>query len=235
VASGTAKAAVLIFTRAEGMESFLAGLRAQFAGLPIAGGAAARASGRPGEIAPGREGDVLTWFIDEGNWVSETLNVHEAKEIRYEFKAQGPRRILELKSDGGAWEPAAEAFAGLQARFGVKDTDFESVTFSDLAGRNLHCSRSGQQLQCGSDLPTKDCVLVVRRTDELRAQASLQRFASEPGSLVFACAGLYGLLKERLLPAPGTLTGFMFGEVVTNPNHEVVFGNLMASRLRPKP
>ena len=58
----------------------------------------------------------------------------------------------------------------------------------------------------------------------------LAAFCAEPNALVFGCAGLRSLLDAPLPVAPGTLVGFMFGELVTLDGRPQ-FGNLMAARL----
>lgn len=60
-----------------------------------------------------------------------------------------------------------------------------------------------------------------------------RQFCGEPNAAVFGCAGLRSLLDAPLEPGPGSVAGFMFGELVTLAG-QPQFGNLMAVRLLPK-
>ncbi len=66
----------------------------------------------------------------------------------------------------------------------------------------------------------------IHRNEQKDAAAGVRRCHA----LVFGCAGLRSLLDAPLTVGEGTLTGFMFGELVTF-DARPQFGNLMAVRL----
>jgi hypothetical protein len=86
-------------------------------------------------------------------------------------------------------------------------------------------------LHTGAELPA-DGRLELRKVSRADAVQRLAEFCTVPDALVFGCAGLRSLLDAPLPVAPGTLVGFMFGELVTLDGHSQ-FGNLMAVRLAP--
>jgi hypothetical protein len=224
------RTAIVLFARATGMEVFLERWRQLFAGLPTAGGAAARGADQErGKLRPVAE-DVAVLLITEADWQADSLNVHQATGLVVEFEANGPRTITRLRRPAESnWESAAAFLRARQAEFGRAEGDCESITFCDGGGRNLHVSRAGECLQTGADLPP-DGRLSLRITPRAAVAAHLGRFCSPPEALVFACAGLRGLLDATLPVAEGTLVAFMYGEVVTLGGHAQI-GNLMASRL----
>lgn len=222
-------AAIVLFAHGAGVEEFLQDFQKQFPGLPVAGGGAALGAGQnAGELLPAA--DVAVLLIRDGQWRTDTLNVHDPTGRSFEFRAAGPRTITHLREDkGGDWLPAAAAFRALQADYGRAASDCESLTLCDAGGRNVHCRFDGDVLHTGADLPA-DGRLECRVVSRADAAARLAAFAAVPNSLVFGCAGLRGLLDAPLPVAPGTLVGFMFGELVTLAGLPQ-FGNLMAARL----
>jgi len=221
-------AALLLFSHAQGIETFLERWNVRFPGVPVAGGGAALGAGQTaGELLPAAP-DVAVLLIRGGRWRAETLNVHDRTGRIFEFRAAGPRAIAQLR-ENGEWLPAATVFRALQAAYGRAETDCESLTLCDTAGRNVHCRFDGEFLRTGADLPADgrmECRL-VSRADVARR---LAEFCAVSGALVFGCAGLRSLLDAPLPVAPGTLAGFMFGELVTVDGRPQ-FGNLMAARL----
>jgi hypothetical protein len=225
------KAAIVVFAKGIGMEAFLESWSEIFPDAPVAGGAAARPSGQGrGEILPAAA-DVAVLLITDGTWRAETMNVHEATGTNVEFRGEGPRSISEVRQlPEGEWESAAAFFRAQHAEAGRDAADCESITVSDMGGRNLHLSYAGESLVSGADLPS-DNRLMLRTVSRELAAKRLDRFCSEPGALVFGCAGLRSLLDSRLATGRGTLAGFMFGELVTLDGRPQ-FGNLMAARLK---
>jgi hypothetical protein len=229
-ATGRPQAAIILFAHGSGMEPFLEQWQGMFPGVPVAGGAAARAgSASRGELLP-PAGDAAVLLIHEGTWRAEALNVHEETGPSLEFEADGPRRIARLRMAGEkAWQPAAAFFQARQAEHGRAAGDCESITFTDTGGRNLHCSFAGSQLQAGANLPAGNR-LQLRTVPRAQAAARLAAFCAQPAALVFGCAGLRSLLDAPLPVAEGTLAGFMFGELVALAGRPQ-FGNLMGARL----
>jgi hypothetical protein len=223
-------AAIVLFAQAAGVEAFLEGWHERLPGVPVAGGGAALGAGQArGELLPAAE-DVAVLLIAEGVWRAESLNVHDPVGETVEFRADGPRTITQVREtpvDG--WQPAAPFFRAWQTACDRAAGDCESITFSDVSGRNVHVSFDGDRLRTGADLPA-DGRLVLRTVTRPEAARRLAAFCAAPNALVFGCAGLRSLLDAPLPIGSGTLAGFMFGELVTLGNRPQ-FGNLMAVRL----
>jgi hypothetical protein len=221
-------AAIVLFAHAVGINSFLENWLELLPDVPVAGGGAALGSGQAsGELLPAAA-DVVVLLINDGQCHVDTLNVHDRTGQTAELRADGPRIITHLREHDD-WIPASVAFRTLQAGHNRVTDDCESITFTDVNERNIHISFDNDQLHTGADLPV-DGHLELRTVSRADAAARLANFCSEPNALVFGCAGLRSLLDEPLSVAPGTLVGFMFGELVTLDGRPQ-FGNLMASRL----
>ena len=223
-------AAIVLFAHASGMEAFLERWHERFPDVPVAGGGAARGAGQTsGELLPAAE-DVAVLLIADGVWRVESLNVHDPVCETVEFRADGPRTITQVReTPADGWQPAAPFFRAWQTACDRAAGDCESITFSDVSGRNVHVSFDGERLHTGADLPA-DGRLVLHTVSRSEAARRLAAFCSEPNALVFGCAGLRSLLDAPVTMGEGTLTGFMFGELVTLDGRPQ-FGNLMAVRL----
>jgi hypothetical protein len=224
------QAAIILFTGGTGAENFLRQWQKLFSAVPVAGGAAARGNGQErGEVLPPAE-DVAVLLLTEGVWQAETLNVHDVIGSAWQFQADGPRTITHLRrASSEPWQTAAAAFRALQAEAGRENSDCESITWSDVNGRNVHCSFAGECLHSGADLPT-DGQLWLRMISRAEVAKKLGQFCAHPNSVVFGCAGLRSLLDAPFATGADCLAGFMFGELVTVAG-QPQFGNLMASRL----
>jgi hypothetical protein len=224
------QAAIILFSGGTGAEKFLQEWQKLFPAVPVTGGAAARGNGQErGELLPPAE-DVGVLLLTEGSWQAETLKVHDVVGTAWQFRADGPRTITHLRrSASNSWETAAAAFRAAQTKLGRENTDCESITWSDVNGRNLHCSFAGEFLQSGADLPP-DGQLLLRTISRAEAAKKLGQFCAQPNALVFGCAGLRSLLDAPFATGSDCLAGFLFGELVTLAG-QPQFGNLMASRL----
>jgi hypothetical protein len=224
------RAAIILFAGGTGAEDFLRQWSRLFPAVPVAGGAVARHPAQTlGELLPPAE-DVAVLLLAGGPWRAETLNVHEVIGSAWQFQADGPRIITHLRRKAGqAWQTAAGVFRALQAGSGRESTDCESITWSDLTGRNLHCAFAGEYLHSGANLPA-DGRLLLRTVSPAAAAAKLGAFCAKPNTIVFGCAGLRSLLAAPIATGAATVAGFLFGEVVTV-DGQPHFGNLMASRL----
>jgi hypothetical protein len=224
-------AVIILFTQATGMEAFLDAWQARFPGVPVIGGGAARQAGEDrGAVLP-PAGEVTVLLVQEGAWRVDSLNVHEPVGEVVDCRTSGPRTITHVRDSAGTWEPAAPWFRAWQALYDLEPVDCEALTVSDLSGRNLHVTVDGACLHTGADLPA-DGRLQTRQVARADVATRLTAFCAEPGALVFGCAGLRSLLDAPLPVAPGTLVGFLFGEVVML-DGRAQFGNLMAARLTP--
>jgi hypothetical protein len=226
------KAAVALFAQASGMEAFLAECHRLLGTTPMVGGAAARGAGQTcGELLPAAA-EVSMLLITKGTWTVKTLNVHDATATKLEFRSSEPRTITHLRhQSSGGWRSAAMVFRALQTEYSCSSADCESITICDSQGRNMHVSFAGEWLHTGADLPIAGS-LVIRIVTRSDASQRLAAFCSVPSALVFACAGLRRLIDMPIEVAPGTLVGFMFGELVTLVGRPQ-FGNLMAAGLVP--
>jgi len=227
------RGAIVLFTCGVGVETFLERWRRLLPEVPVVGGAAARSVGQDrGELVPATE-EVAVLLLSEGEWKVETMNPYETRGPAWELRQNGPRSIEQLRKPGESrWESASTAFRALQTEFGYGSNDCESLTFSDLNGRNLHCSLAGECLHVGADLPAQGG-LFLRTITPAQVAQQLNNFCEEPNAVVFACAGLRGLVNAPPGIGKDTLVGFMFGELVTLANRPQ-FGNLMVARLAPK-
>jgi hypothetical protein len=224
-------AAIALFVRNSGVEKFLDSCRRSLAGVPMAGGVSALGEGQTdGEVLPKAE-DVVVLLLGEGEFEVDAMNVHDTKGVQAEIRGGGARLIDEIRvGPGGAWEKAAGYYASLRESGRVSDDDYESVTFSDLDGVNVHCSAAVGGLKTGADLPVNGALL-LRETDTGRVTSRLRDWVSAENTLAFCCAGLRKLLGAPLRAGKGSLAGFMFGEVVTV-RKKPAFGNLMTARIR---
>jgi hypothetical protein len=221
-------AAIVLFSQGGGVETFLERWHERLPGVPVAGGGAALGAGQTcGELLPAAA-DVAVLLIRGGLWRADTLNAHDCTGRSFEFRADGPRTITHLR-ERGDWVAAVPAFRALQADYGRAEADCESLTLSEASGRNIHCRFDGVVLHTGADLPA-DGRFECRTVNRVEVAKRLAAFCAEPDALVFGCAGLRGLLDAPLPVGPGTLAGFMFGELVTLDGRPQ-FGNLMAVRL----
>jgi hypothetical protein len=223
-------AAMVLFAHGSGVESFLVRWQKLLPGMPVVGGGAALGAGQArGELLPATA-DVAVLLLTAGVWRAESLNAHDPAGMGVEFRADGPRTITHLReAPASDWLSSADFFCLQQAACGRAAGDCESITFSDVNGRNVHVSFDGERLHTGADLPA-DGRLVLRTVTRPEVARRLAAFCAEPNALVFGCAGLRSLLDAPLPVAPGTLVGFMFGELVTLGGRPQ-FGNLMAVRL----
>jgi hypothetical protein len=244
-------AAIVLFVRNSGVEGFIDSFRRFLPGVPVAGGVAALGKGQTdGEVLPNAE-DVVVLLLGEaecdagrqaadnagrqaageGACAIEATNVHDPKGVEVEIRRVGARLIDEIRvGPKGAWQKASKYYASLRETNRVPDDDYESITFSDLGGVNVHCSAAVEGLKTGANLP-ENGALLLRETDTGRVTSRLRDWVSAENVLAFCCAGLRRLVGAPLLAGKGSLAGFMFGEVVTVGNGPA-FGNLMAARLR---
>lgn len=223
-------AAIALFARADGMEAFLARLQAGVGRLPVTGGGAARRDGVTyGAVLPDAE-DVALLLVTRGTCEVGSANLHVRHGPPVEFQHDGPRRITALRFQGETtWHPAAVFYRKLQKESGRPEHDCESLALSDPHGRNVHAAFDGPALATGSDLPDGP-LLCLGRTDPHALHKGMEEFCANPSAMVFACAGLRGLLPGPVRTGPGTIAGFMFGEVVSSAQG-AGFGNLMLSKL----
>jgi hypothetical protein len=224
------KVMIGVFTRSSGLAGFIEQCRGILGSIPMIGGCAAAAAGQTaGEILPAAgEAAVLLLYDEKLSVVTE--NIHQATRIQVQIDQVNDRCIGRMRATGtDHWIGAAEFYREHQKIRGILRNDFESLTFSDLEGRNIHCSITNSNLMCGADVPDER-LLVIRQTTREQAYQKIASFISNSDTLIFGCAGLRSFLDQPVLAGENSLAGFMFGELVTL-NDKGVFGNLMLSRL----
>jgi hypothetical protein len=234
-------AAIALFVRNSGVEGFIDSCRKTLPDVPMAGGVAALGKGQTeGEVLPKTE-DVTLLLLGaaryaaececEAEYAVEATNVHDPKGVQVEIRRGEARLIDEIRAGPkGEWKKAADYYSSLREKGRVPEDDYESITFSDLGGVNVHCSAAIGGLKTGANLP-ENGALLLRETDTERVTSRIRDWVSAENTLAFCCAGLRRLVRAPLHAGKGSLAGFMFGEVVTMGNRPA-FGNLMAARLR---
>lgn len=220
----SARALIAIFARGDGMEALLARIPAIAPGLPIAGGAAARAAveaiGRTGPPAS----EVALFAITEGVWQAAALTVHRPRGDWTTLAGTDPRRFTHTISG----EPITEILARVRRDCGLAADDWDRIALTDHDGVVYHLHPEGDAIVSGADLcASREAVPAV-----LDATALASARSSLDGDwLVFGCAGLAGLSECRLpWDGRGAFTA-LFGEI--HPcSGRPRFSNLTLSGLR---
>lgn len=221
---------ILIFSPGVGMEAFLDSLRERFKSVPCAGGAAARAeiSGR-GFVYP-QASDVVAIALETGDWKSQTIHFHRPTGKCLRVIPKTSRCFAEVEVDG-VRHSARAFFENFFAEHGLRESVWDRCALLDSDGRLLHLSTPGEEIHCGADLPTDGCAEIAL-FDRSFGEAGLAS-AVHPGSLVFACAGLHGLLGGPCLPSVGHSSAHLYGEIVNTPTGPA-FANLSVTILTPE-
>lgn len=224
----TPGALVLLFTHGQGMEAFLDALQPKFAGVPTVGGAAARADvGGRGAVSPACR-DVTALLLNEPGWVAETVLFHRPTGIRFVANGSEPRAIPTVLADGETVD--ARAFIESSAKaMGITEAPLDRVALIAEQGQLFHMSPGSSGINVSANLPaSRELELAV--FDDDYGQAGMAQ-AVTPGSIVFGCAGLHGLISGRR-PWEQSPAAYMYGEVVTL-GDRAYFANLSMSILSP--
>ena len=224
------KAIVTVFTAKSGMEDFLSACKELMGSVPFVGGGAAIGSGQTaGEILPNAK-DVSMLLIAEGEFLSSFQNIHEDRLLNIVIEPAGERIIKNIRIlPDGIWIDAVDFYRTCRATKGIAENDFETITFSDLKNRNVHCSIVNNELKVNANLP-KDNKMLLRTVSRDEATQRFSKFISEENALVFSCAGLRSLYNKKVYAGENTFAGFFFGETATIGN-DACFGNLILSKL----
>ena len=218
---GKFKAAIVLLGNAGGENEFIHKLRAKL-DIPLCGGGAAidPVSGAKGLIYGGKEAAVFL-ISDERYDVSLSFeNIHHDILGEHKIAFAKPRVIDAIDGcDPVAW--LCDKKAGL----GLSENDFEHLTFSDKNGVNAHLSLVDGKICSGRDL-CEDMILRYVSPDDVDSR--MRAFYNDGDAIVFGCAGLKGILHDKLNTDGVGL--FMFGEVCSNENMSE-FGNLMLSKI----
>lgn len=215
------KAAIVLLGNAGGENEFIHKLRAKL-NIPICGGGAAidPVSGKKGLIYGGKEAAVLLINDDRYNVDVVFENIHHDIIGEHKITFTNPRMIDTIDGcDPVAW------LCDKKAELGLSENDFEHLTFSDKNGVNAHLSLVDGKICSGRDL-MPDMLLRYVSPDDVDSR--MRAFYNDGDAIVFGCAGLKGILHDKLNTAGVGL--FMFGEVCSN-SQMSEFGNLMLSKI----
>ncbi|MBR6725389.1 MAG: hypothetical protein IKL81_00190 [Clostridia bacterium] len=218
---GNFKAAIVLLGNAGKENEFIHKLREKL-DIPLCGGGAAidPVSGAKGLIYGGKEAAVFL-ISDERYDVSLSFeNIHHDILGEHKISFTNPRVIDEI--DG--CDPV-EWLHDKKTGLGLSENDFEHLTFSDKNGVNAHLSLVDDKICSGRDL-ANDMLLRYVSPDDVDNR--MRAFYNDGDAIVFGCAGLKGILHEKL--ASEGIGLFMFGEICSNEQMSE-FGNLMLSKI----
>lgn len=223
------KVAIAVFATSLGMEEFLESWNQIPGSFPIIGGGAAIGTGQErGEILPEAE-EVAVLIIADGEYIVQTNNIHDDIGIKMDISTSSKRSIKDVKVAKADWENAVEFYKMQQSKRNISDDDFESLTFSDSTGRNVHLSISGDILESGANLPV-DNVMYMRKATKANTENQIRKFCDIENGLVFGCAGLRSLVEHEIYCGENTIAVFLFGELITL-QEKPQFANLMMARI----
>lgn len=186
------RALVAIFARGDGMDSWLAGLAGMCPGVPVAGGAAARADGSANGRTVPLGGDVVLFAIHEGTWRVAALTAHRPAGDWVVLAGRQPRRLDRVEPAG---RPLAEILESTRRTAGLPPGDWDRIALTDREGVVYHLHPEGGEIVSGADICASREVApaVFSRKALLEARAALKK-----DCLVFGCAGLAGLAESGL-------------------------------------
>lgn len=214
-------AAIIVFGNVGGENAFLAKLQTVLK-CPIVGGGAAidGATGRTGLIPGNSEAAIFLLTDSRYTYRTETKCIHDTILEECTITLADPRTILAING-----VPAPQFLAEKRAQFGLADTDFEHLTFSDYRNVNAHLSMVDGVIKSGRDVNEK---MLLRYIPHEKVYESIRSFYDDDEAIVFGCAGLSGILDKPL--DTKSLGLFLFGEVCCVDGVSE-FGNLMLSKL----
>lgn len=218
-------AAIILFGNAGGENRFMGELQ-QFIKCPVVGGGAAidSTTGRAALLTG--NGQVAAFLITDARYtyraVTQCVHDHVLGEVK--LTLADPRTILAINGKN-----AADFLMEKRKALGLKETDFEHLTISDLRNVNAHLSYVDGVIKSGRDVQD---TMLLRCVDHEKVYDRMRAFYDDENAIVFGCAGLSGLLDRPLDTA--SLGLFLFGEVCTV-DGVAEFGNLMLSKLIIEP
>lgn len=215
-------AAILLFGNVGGENEFLKELQKTLT-CPIVGGGAAIdfATDSKGLINGRGEAALLLITDDRYLYTAETKCIHSQIIEECDLVLENKRTVKTING-----KDAVEFYNEKRREFGLKDTDFEHLTLSDLKNVNAHLSIPNGKLASGRDLNEK---MLLRYVDHEKVYETIRDFYNDADAVVFGCAGLSGALDKPL--DTSSLGLFLFGEVCMADGY-AEFGNLMLSKLK---
>lgn len=218
-------AAIVLFGNVGGENRFMTDLQ-KLISCPMVGGGAAidGPTGRSGLITGG--GEVAVFLITDERYTYRAVTqcIHDRIIGQVQLTLADPRTILTVNGiDAGTF------LAEKRVELGLKDTDFEHLTISDLNHVNAHLSFVDGVIKSGRDVQES---MLLRYVEHDKVYDAMAKFYDDENAIVFGCAGLAGLLDR---PIDSKALGlFLFGEVCTV-DGKAEFGNLMLSKLVIEP
>ncbi len=216
------QAGIVLLGNAGKENEFVHALREKV-GAPLVGGGAAidPVTGQSGLITGGDQAAVFLFDDDRYDMEVSCENIHydilSEHEITYT-----DARVIDL-IDG---QDANQWLCVKKAEMGIPKEDFEHLTLTDANGINAHLSEKDGKICSGRDLQPH---MYLRYVQEEKVQERMQAFYEDKEAIIFGCAGLKGILKEKLHTKGIGL--FLFGEVCSKGDVSE-FGNLMLSKIR---
>ena len=216
------QAGIVLLGNSGGENDFVHAL-AEKVKAPLTGGGAAihPGNGESGLITGQNQAAVL--LLSDERYEIEVCceNIHYDILSEHEISYTDTRIIDKI--DGQ--EPAGW-LRSQKEKLGLAAEEFEHLTLADAYGVNAHLSQKEGKICSGRDLQPQ---MYLRYVSKEQVLSRMQEFYDDKDAIVFGCAGLKGILPEKL-KAEG-LGLFMFGEVCTIDGHSE-FGNLMLSKIR---
>lgn len=222
--------ALVFFTGGEGNDAFTDTLQTLLPDTMIAGGTAARdAAQLKGETLPSGE-DVAVLLVQEGKFIADCRNIHTDRLQTIRCERSGRRAITAIHGEGRS--NPQRYLSLMRAALDKRENDFESLTFCDSEGKNVHCGNAGNgDISCGADI--RDEWVTLCAVSYSGATEAIRSYMCRENSFSIGCAGLRSLIREPFPAAKGNVGIFLFGEVVRLPVGCSRFGNLMLGRIIP--
>ncbi len=227
----TPSLALVFFTGGEGNDAFTDTLQTLLPDTMIAGGTAAKGEAQlKGETLPSGE-DVAVLLVQDGKFIADCRNIHTDRLQTLRCEHSGKRAITAIHGEGG---PNPQRYLSLmRSALNKRENDFESLTFCDSEGRNVHCGNAGSgEISCGADLQEEWVTLCA--VSYTCATEAIRSYMCRENALAIGCAGLRSLIREPFSAAKGNVGVFLFGEIIRLPVGRSRFGNLMLGRVIPQ-
>ncbi|MCF0134230.1 MAG: hypothetical protein HUJ72_10215 [Blautia sp.] len=215
----------VFFASDEGNDGFVDSLQDMYPGVPVLGGTAAKNPEQErGEIRPyGRNCAVL---LTEEAFETDRLRVHNHDLKMVSCQVEGSRIIRTIEGI-----PAEKYLADRRKELGKPLTDFESLTFHESCGKNVHCcTYPHASLYAGANLYEHE--LMLAEIDRSQVDDVISGYMSRENTFSIGCAGLKSLLTKPFGGAENNVGVFLFGEVMPFEDGRSRFANLMLARVK---
>jgi len=193
--------------------------------IPLVGGGAAINEETGEKALLTGQNQAAIYLISDDSYEYEVLceNIHHDVLGTHTLSFTEPRTLNTIDNvDAKLW------LKNKKAEMGISPDDFEHLTFSDMNGFNVHLSITDGVVHSGADLKSE---MQLRYVPEDKVNERIQKFYNDADSIVFGCAGLKGILSDKVKTSGLGL--FLYGEICTH-NQQSRFSNLMLSKLRIK-